>query len=149
MVKEGLGEDFIKEVVRHIRAYDTYRTWEKRSDEEILKDFLKGDSKRSLSFAGHCETDPKVILRIHAFFKAVTSIIEKLSGFITSAVINIDGEGNGIVLIYAGRLILINKTIRDANRFRFKSLDHIRSEGEKLIEKALDLLEKYQEVAKI
>lgn len=149
VIEEGLGEIFLKEIVNQVRAYDTYGTWEKKSNEDLLKEFLKGGSKKPLSLVGHCEIDPKAMLKIYAYFKALGAIIEKLSGFITSVVINMDDEGNGTVLIYTGRFILVNKTIRNANMFGFNSIDDMRSQGEKLIHKALHFLESYAEVARL
>ncbi|ADC89062.1 conserved hypothetical protein [Thermocrinis albus DSM 14484] len=144
-----LGEEVLKEIVRQVRAYDTYGTWEKRKDEDILKEFLKTSSKQIAHAGGSCSLDPRAMLKLHAYFKALGVIIERLSGYLTSAVINIDHEGNGTVILYAGRLILINKSIRDANNFGFKSTDNIKQEAEKLINKALQLIEKYEEVCKI
>ncbi len=145
------GEEILKEIVNQIRAYDTYGTWEKKSDHDILNHLFltKPEKQASLSLMGHCEVDPKALLKLHAYFKAIGVLIEKSSGLLTSVVINLDEEGNGIVLIYSGRLILVNKSIRDANKFRFKSLDEMALQAQKFIDKALELLEKYREVANI
>ncbi len=145
------GEEILKEIVNQIRAYDTYGTWEKKSDHDILNNLFltKPEKQASLSLMGHCEVDPKALLKLHAYFKAIGVLIEKSSGLLTSVVINLDEEGNGIVLIYSGRLILVNKSIRDANKFRFKSLDEMALQAQKFIDKALELLEKYSEVANI
>lgn len=145
------GEEILKEIVNQIRAYDTYGTWEKKSDHDILNHLFltKPEKQASLSLMGHCEVDPKALLKLHAYFKAIGVLIEKSSGLLTSVVINLDEEGNGIVLIYSGRLILVNKSIRDANKFRFKSLDEMALQAQKFIDKALELLEKYSEVANI
>lgn len=145
------GEEILKEIVNQIRAYDTYRTWEKKSDHDILNHLFltKPEKQASLSLMGHCEVDPKALLKLHAYFKAIGVLIEKSSGLLTSVVINLDEEGNGIVLIYSGRLILVNKSIRDANKFRFKSLDEMALQAQKFIDKALELVEKYSEVANI
>uniref|UniRef100_A0A7C2ZJN3 DUF269 domain-containing protein n=1 Tax=Hydrogenobacter sp. TaxID=2152829 RepID=A0A7C2ZJN3_9AQUI len=149
VIGESLGEVFLKEIVSQVRAYDTYGTWEKRSDEDLLKEFLKGENKKPLSLMGHCQIDPKAMLKIYAYFKALGATIEKLSGFITSVVINMDDEGNGTVLIYTGRLILVNKSIRNAHMFGFKSIEDMKSQGEKLIHKALHFLENHTEVARL
>ncbi len=145
------GEEILKEIVNQIRAYDTYGTWEKKSDHDILNHLFltKPEKQASLSLMGHCEVDPKALLKLHAYFKAIGVLIEKSSGLLTSVVINLDEEGNGIVLIYSGRLILVNKSIRDANKFRFKSLDEMALQAQKFIDKALELVEKYSEVANI
>ncbi|MFN3813206.1 MAG: DUF269 domain-containing protein [Aquificaceae bacterium] len=144
VTKEGLGEILLKEIVNQVRAYDTYGAWEKKSNEDLLKEFLKSGSKKSLSLVGHCEVDPKATLKAYAYFKAIGATIEKLSGFITSVMINLDDEGNGTVLIYTGRLILVYRTIRNVNIFGFNSIEDIKSQGEKLISQALHVLESYE-----
>lgn len=151
VVDERTAEEFMKEVVNQVRAYDTYGTWEKRGDEDLLKEFLKGETNKpaSFNFGGHCAVDPKAMLKIYAYFKALGVVIERRSNILTSTVINMDYEGNGNVIVYSGRLVLVNKTIRDANRFGFKSLEDMAKQGLKMIEKATQLLEKYEEVARL
>jgi len=150
VVEEGLSKDLLKNIVSQLRAYDTYGTWDKRSDEDLLKEFLKKEEKThsNINLTGHCAVDPKTMLKIYAYFKALGVTIEKLSGMLTSVVINIDDEGNGNVLIYSGRLILLNKTIRDANKFSFKSIEDMLKQGLKVINGAMQHLEKYEEVAR-
>lgn len=151
VIDQKVAEDFLKEVVNQLRAYDTYGTWEKRSDEDLLKEFLKKEESKnvSLNFGGHCAVDPKAMLKIYTYFKALGVLIERLSGLITSTIVNLDDEGNGVVLIYAGRLVLVNKTIRDANRFGFKSLEDMSNQGVKMLESAMRLIERYGEVARL
>ncbi len=142
---------FLKEIVSQIRAYDTYGTWDKRKDEDIIKDFIKDSKKPKVEIMGgsHCELDPKTLLKIQSFYKAVTFTIEKAINTMCSTLLNLDHEGSGILLIYAGRLILILKGVRDAGSFGFKNIEAIEKEGQKLIESALKIYEKYQEVANI
>ena len=142
---------FLKKIVSQIRAYDTYGTWDKRKDEDIIKDFVKDTKKPKMDImsGGHCEVDPKALLKIQSFYKAVAFSIEKNIGVMCSTVLNLDHEGSGLLLIYAGRLILILKGIRDAGSFGFKSVEAIEKEGQKLIESALKIYEKYKEVANI
>lgn len=151
MTEQELGQDFLREIVNHVRAYDTYSIWSKKSDKDILSEFLKRAAKESKAseLTGHCEIDPKAMLKIYSYFKAIGSILEKQTGIIISVIINLDDEGNGVIIVYAGRLILINKSIRDANGFGFKSIEDIELQGRKLIEKALVVLENYKEVAKL
>jgi probable nitrogen fixation protein len=56
-------------------------------------------------------------------------------------------EGFGRLVLTAGRLIVINKHMRDVHRFGFESKEKLESEGEKLIQSALEWIEKYPEVA--
>ena len=107
VIGESLGEVFLKEIVSHERAYVTYGTWEKRSDVDLLMEFLKCVNKKPLSVMGHCQIDPKAMLKIYAYFNALGATIEKLSGFITSVVINMDDEGNALGFSNVGDLNML------------------------------------------
>ena len=47
-----------------------------------------------------------------------------------------------------GKLIVVNKTLRDIHRFGFASLEKMCEQSEQMINKAKELIEKYNEVAK-
>jgi probable nitrogen fixation protein len=57
-------------------------------------------------------------------------------------------EGFGRMVVTAGRLIVINKHLRDVHRFGFLSFAKLAEEGEKLVLDAVSWIEKYPEVAK-
>jgi probable nitrogen fixation protein len=46
-----------------------------------------------------------------------------------------------------GKLIVVDKTLRDVHRFGFPSLEDLSSKTEVVIEKALSLIEQFREVA--
>lgn len=60
--------------------------------------------------------------------------------------IDLSHEGFGWALVFSGRLILVSKTLRDAQRFSFDSLEKLNAEGEKLVQKGIDLALKYGNV---
>jgi probable nitrogen fixation protein len=62
-------------------------------------------------------------------------------------VINITHEGFGRAFILVGKLIVVDKTLRDVHRFGFPSLEDLSSKTEVVIEKALSLIEQFREVA--
>lgn len=55
----------------------------------------------------------------------------------------------GWALIFSGRLILVSKTLRDAQRFGFDSLEKLNAEGEKLVQKGIDLAQRFPAVCDI
>jgi probable nitrogen fixation protein len=57
-------------------------------------------------------------------------------------------EGFGRLALTAGRLIVINKNLRDVHRFGFESVEKLEQEGERLVATGLDWIEKYPEVAR-
>lgn len=58
-------------------------------------------------------------------------------------------EGFGWVLVFSGRLLLVARTLRDAQRFGFDSLEKLTVEADKLVDKAIDLAQRYPEVGKL
>jgi hypothetical protein len=71
-----------------------------------------------------------------AFFRAIAYRIEEETGLLSQVAIDLSHEGFGWVLIFSGRLLLTSKTLRDAQRFGFASLEKLNEEGEKLVQKA-------------
>jgi probable nitrogen fixation protein len=136
---------FLKAIVQQIRAndaYGTYRTW---ADELLLKPYIisKAD-KRDIPLDE--EIDPMTKGRIMAFYRAVAYCIEQETGSLSQVVVDLNHEGFGWALVFAGRLLLVSKTLRDAQRFGFKSLEKMSAEGEKLVQKGVELAQKFPEV---
>ena len=61
--------------------------------------------------------------------------------------INLSHEGFGRVIITVGKLIVLDKTLRDIHRFGFKSLSKMKDESDKFLSVALEIIGKYPEVA--
>ena len=57
-------------------------------------------------------------------------------------IVNLSHEGFGRALISAGKLIVVDKTLRDVHRFGFKSLSKMKDEADKLLSVALELIGK-------
>lgn len=139
---------FLKTLVLQIRGQDAYGVYRSWSDDLLLKAFVVSkQKKREISIEG--EVDPVTKARIMSFFRAVAARIEQETGLISQVVIDLSHEGFGWALVFSGRLLLTVKTLRDAHRFGFDSLEKLAEEGEKFVEKGLDLANRYREVSKI
>ncbi|MBD2665710.1 nitrogen fixation protein [Richelia sinica FACHB-800] len=139
---------FLKAILMQIRGQDTYGFYRSWSDELILKPFIvTKQKKREISVEG--EVDPATLSRINAYFRAIAARIEQETGLISNVVVNVNHEGFGWALVFSGRLLLVVKTLRDAHRFGFESLEKLSAEGETLVEKGLDLAKRFPEVGKI
>jgi probable nitrogen fixation protein len=139
---------FLKTLVLQIRGQDAYGVYRSWSDDLLLKAFVvTKQKKREISIEG--EVDPITQARIMSFFRAVAARIEQETGLISQVVIDLSHEGFGWALVFSGRLLLTVKTLRDAHRFGFDSLEKLAEEGEKFVEKGLDLAKKYREVSKL
>lgn len=137
---------FLKAIVQQIRANDPYGTYRHWADELLLKPYILSKAqKREISVDG--DVDPITQSRIMAFYRAIAHRIEDETGTLSQVVIDLSHEGFGWALIFAGRLILVSKTLRDAQRFGFASLETLNEEGEKLVTKGIALAQRFPEVS--
>jgi probable nitrogen fixation protein len=140
-----MSSPFLKTLVQQIRANDSYGFYRSWSDELILKPFVvTKQKKKEISLEG--EVDPGTISRINAFFRAVASSIEMETGMISNVVIQLGHEGFGWALVFSGRLLLTIKTLRDAHRFGFESLEKLAEEGDNFVQKGIELAQRFPEV---
>jgi len=77
----------------------------------------------------------------------ISSLIEKATGLMPIPMINLHHEGFGRVMITVGKLVAFEKTLRDVHRFGFPTLEKMQEEAGKIVTQALELIEKYREVA--
>lgn len=142
-----LKSDFMQEMVRQMRALDTYDTYEGWSDAKVLDPFiLTKERRREIPVIG--DPDEIVMARVKCLYNAISFLIEKRTGIMAVPVVNITHEGFGRVLITAGKLVVLDRSLRDVHRFGFRSLEAMQEQGDKLLSAALGLIEKYPEVAK-
>lgn len=138
---------YIGELVKQWRAQDSYGTWEKKSDELLLEPYIIDKEKRkTLPIMG--DPDPETIWRLELFYNAVGMVIERQTGVMVSPMMKMHHEGFGRMVLIAGRLIVVNKQLRDVHRFGFLSLAKLAEEGEKLVAAGVEMINKYPEVAK-
>ncbi|MEM6255459.1 MAG: NifX-associated nitrogen fixation protein [Cyanobacteria bacterium P01_D01_bin.156] len=139
---------FLKAIVKQIRANDPYGTYRNWADETLLKPYIIAKKKRrEIPVEG--EVDPITMGRILAFYRAIAARIEQETGQLSQVVVDLSHEGFGWALIFSGRLILVSKTLRDAQRFGFDSLEKLNAEGEKLVQRGIDLAERFPAVCNL
>ena len=145
---EALSSAFVKALVQQIRGFDTYGTYKKWSDDLLLKPYVVSkQKKREISVEG--DVDPMTISRINAFYRAIAIRIEQETGLLSQVVADLNHEGFGWVLVFSGRLLLVKKTLRDVHRFGFNSLDKLAEEGENLVQKGIELAQRFPEVGNV
>ncbi|SMF97716.1 probable nitrogen fixation protein [Methylomagnum ishizawai] len=138
---------FIKELVKQWRAQDSYGHWDGKNDEELLEPYILTKEKRqALPIVG--DPDPETIWRMELFYSAVSLSIERASGVMVTPMMKMSHEGFGRMVLIAGRLIVVNKQLRDVHRFGFPTMEKLAEEGEKFVAAGLGMIEKYTEVAK-
>jgi probable nitrogen fixation protein len=135
----------LKALVQQIRANDSYGTFRNWADELLLKPYvISKKDRREISVEG--DVDPATIGRILGFYRAIATCIEQETGQLSQVVLDLSHEGFGWALVFSGRLILVSKTLRDAQRFGFDSLEKLNAEGEKLVQKGITLAQRFPEV---
>jgi probable nitrogen fixation protein len=140
--------DFTNEIVKQIRAVDTYGEMDKLPPEKILAPFiLTKEQRREVPIVG--DPDEEIMGRVKAYYNAIASLVEKITGLMPIPMINLHHEGFGRVMITVGKLVAFEKTLRDIHRFSFLSLEKMQEEAGKIVTQALELIEKYREVAEL
>jgi probable nitrogen fixation protein len=143
---EVLESPFLKAIVQQIRANDPYGTFRSWSDELLLKPYVVTKvQKRAISVDG--DVDPITKGRIMAFYRAIAARVEEETGQLSQVVIDLSHEGFGWALVFSGRLLVVARTLRDAQRFGFDSLEKLAAEGDKLTQSGIEYIRRFPEAA--
>lgn len=141
-----LETDFIKELVKQMRAIDSYGTCDEWGAERILAPFiLTKERKQEIPVVG--DPDEITLSRVKAYYNAISSLIEKECGLMAIPMINLTHEGFGRALITVGKLVVMDKTLRYVHRFGFPSLSKMKDEADKILSVALGIVSEYPQVA--
>ena len=141
-----LTTDFIQEMSKQMRALDSYGTYDGWPVERILAPYIKTkEQRREIPVIG--DPDEETLSRVKAFYNGIAVLNEKECGHMAVPAINITHEGFGRALITVGKLVVMDRTLRDVHRFSFDSLSKMKDEADKLLSVALEIVGKYPEVA--
>ena len=137
-----------RQMIIQLRAMDSYGTYDTWTDEKVLAPvILTKEQRREIPVVG--DPDETTISRLKAFYNAIATVIEQESGLMAVPMINLTHEGFGRAVISTGKLIVVDKTLRDVHRFGFLSMEKMIEEVEKIKSKALELINNHKEVAKL
>jgi probable nitrogen fixation protein len=137
---------FMKELIKVWRAQDTHGAWEGKGDLELLAPYVVDkEARRALPIIG--DPDPETIWRLELFFNAVCLMIERATGVMISPMLKMSHEGFGRMVLIGGRLIVVNKQLRDVHRFGFDSFEKLAAEGDKYVQSGVEMIEKFPAVA--
>jgi probable nitrogen fixation protein len=141
-----LDSDFAGEMLRQMRAIDAYGKYDDWPVNKILDPFvLSKERKREIPVIG--DPDEITIARVKAFYNAIASMIEKECRLMAVPMLNLSHEGFGRVIITVGKLVVMDKTLRDVHRFGFPTLSKMKDEADKLLSVALEIIGLHSEVA--
>ena len=142
----ALVHPFVRTLVSLVRAQDRFGAWERKSDAELLAEFVADKEKRRLiPLMG--DPDPDLLARLEWFYTAIGLEVEKRTGIMAAPIMKMSHEGFGRMVMTAGRLVVINRHLRDVHRWGFPTLAKLAEEGEKITADAVLWIAKHRDVA--
>ncbi|MEM7590183.1 MAG: NifX-associated nitrogen fixation protein [Cyanobacteria bacterium P01_A01_bin.83] len=137
---------FLKELVLQVRAQDSYGVYRTWKDELVIANFVVTKEKKSkISVEG--DIDPATQLRILCFYRAIAVCIEKQTGKLCQVVTDLSHEGFGWALVWTGKLVVVSRTLRDAQRFGYPNLKKLAAQGERLVASGIKAVEQFPDAA--
>ena len=144
----ALQQPVIRQMVVQLRSMDSYGTYDTWSDARVLDPLvLTKERRRAIPVVG--DPDETTLSRVKAYYNALAQMIERETGLLAVPMINISHEGFGRALILVGKLVALDKTLRDVHRFGFDSLDALVAEAQKQLVKAAALVAENRAVAEL
>jgi len=144
--EELMQDEFIRELIKQIRAQDTHGTWEGKSDAKLLEPYIiTAEQRRAMPLMG--DPDPDTLWRLDLFHNAIGLCIEKATKCMVSPMTKMSHEGFGRTVLTTGRLIVVNRHLRDVHRFGYASLAKLAEAGNKLVKEGVGMVETYKDVA--
>ncbi|MFB8830580.1 NifX-associated nitrogen fixation protein [Azotobacter salinestris] len=143
-----LQDPLIRQMVIQLRSMDSYGTYDTWSDARVLDPLvLTKERRKAIPVVG--DPDETTISRVKAYYNALAQLIERETGLLAVPVINITHEGFGRALILVGKLVALDKVLRDVHRFGFDSLEALVIEANKQLGKATTLINEHRTVAEL
>jgi probable nitrogen fixation protein len=138
---------FVKELIKQWRAQDAHGAWEGKSDAQLLAPYIiTKEQRREMPIIG--DPDPETLWRLELFYNAIGLAIERASGIMVSPMLKMHHEGFGRMVLLAGRLVVVNKQLRDVHRFGFESMEKLAEEGEKQVAAGIAMIDQFPDAAK-
>ena len=140
-----MAAPFVQELVKQWRAQDTHGSWDGKPDAALLAPYIvTREQRRQLPLMG--APDPDILWRLELFYNAVGLAIERRTGMVATPMMKMHHEGFGRMVLMAGRLIVLNKHLRDVHRFGFEDLDQLAAQGEQLVSDGVAMIAAYPDV---
>ncbi len=138
---------FLTLLARQLRAQEANGGWDRKPDAELLAPFvLDRAQRRALPVSG--DPDPDVLWRVELYHEAVAQAIEARTGVPCTPIMKMHHEGFGRLVLVGGRLVVVNRFLRDVHRFGFDSLEALAKAGEDLVAKGADMIASFPEAAR-
>ena len=93
------------------------------------------------------DPDPDTLWRLDLFHNAIGLAIERATKCMVSPMTKMSHEGFGRTVLTAGRLIVVNRHLRDVHRFGYPSLAKLAEAGNKFVAEGVAMIRDFPEVA--
>jgi probable nitrogen fixation protein len=141
-----LATPFVQQLVKQLRAQDTNGAWDNKSDLQLLRPYIHtAEERRAIPIMG--DPDPETLWHLEIFYNAIAVAVERETGQMVSPMMKMSHEGFGRMVLIAGRLVVVNKQLRDVHRFGFPSLEKLSQSGGKFFDEAVSMIRTYPAVA--
>lgn len=142
---DAIDTPFVRELVKQWRAQDSHGAWEGKDDATLLAPYIiSREQRRAMPIIG--DPDPETLWRMELFYNAVGLAIERQTGSVATPMMKMSHEGFGRLVLTSGRLIVVNKYLRDVHRFGFESMALLAAEGGRTVAAAVEMIEAWPEV---
>jgi probable nitrogen fixation protein len=132
------SELFYENLVKQIRSIDSYGTYSKYSDSELI------DMKYLKSPVDPSAVD-KTGTNIKFYLQAAAITLEKLEGNIIGLMTESGCDGSVKAMFYTGQLILLEKTFGSISGFNFGTVEKLTAAGAKLLDRMRNTLAEKKE----
>lgn len=136
---------FLKELVKQVRALDTYGVWEKDSDEKLLTDKYIRTKEQLREIPVIADITQEQIKDLRLLLQALALAFEQKTMEMANVIIEMSHEGFGRGVVIADKIVIVDKYFKDAHRFGYLTIEKLIEEGDKMLEKAVAT---YQEMKK-
>jgi probable nitrogen fixation protein len=142
-----MDDVFIKTLIGQVRALDQFGTWTNRTDEDLLAEKYVKTKEDLRNIPVIADIDEMQIQNIRLVYQAIALAFEKKTGVMCSVVMEMSHEGFGRAVVIADKIVIVNKFFKDAHRYSFRTYESLIEEGNKMLNNAMTLYDKYKDVA--
>ncbi|PNW28221.1 UNVERIFIED_CONTAM: hypothetical protein BEN50_03155 [Euhalothece sp. KZN 001] len=137
---------FLQELTRQVRAQDVYGVYRNWKDELVLANFVVSKEKKK-EISLDKGVDPATQLRILYFYRAIAAQIEKQTQNPCQVALDLSQEGFGWAIIWTGHLMVLCRSLRDAQGFGYPSFKKLASQGEKWVNSGIKNIQTFPDAA--
>ena len=141
------GPAYREVLVQLMRAHDSFGVWAGRPDDAILAGYvMTKEKRRAIPLIG--DPDSKAVWRLEVFYTAVATAVSRVAGLDATALVKLSSEGFGRAIVMVGRLVALDRSVRDVHRFGFESVDALSMAGDALLADCLRQIDRFPDAAR-